>query len=196
MGEFDKFRSVVGENLKEHFNVLEANAEKINGDIIRAAQLCLDCLSRGRKILLAGNGGSAADCQHIAAELVGRFVHDRRALRAIALTTDSSALTCISNDFGYDQVFSRQVEALIDPGDVLLIFSTSGNSQNLVNAANTALTQGAAVYGFLGKGGGDTLKHCTDSLVIESSSTARIQELHILCGHILCELIEKGMGLA
>jgi D-sedoheptulose 7-phosphate isomerase len=144
---------------------------------------------------LCGNGGSAADAQHIAAELVGRFVADRRALPAIALTTDTSALTAIANDYGYDAVFSRQLEGLAQPGDVLIAISTSGNSANVLAAANTGKAMGVQVLGLLGGSGGKLLNACDDSLVVPSKTTARIQECHILIGHMLCDLVETALEL-
>ncbi len=143
---------------------------------MRAAELCINALAGGRKILLCGNGGSASDAQHIAAELVGRFVADRRALPAIALTTDTSALTAIANDYGYDAVFRRQLEALAQPGDVLIAISTSGNSNNVNLAAEQARAMGLAVIALAGKGGGDLAELADCALVVPSATTARIQE--------------------
>jgi D-sedoheptulose 7-phosphate isomerase len=148
------------------------------------------CLKAGGKIVLMGNGGSAADSQHIAAELVGRFKRERRGLPALALTTDSSILTAVGNDYGYDQVFSRQVEALCGPSDVLIGISTSGNSGNVVQAIETGKRLGIYCVGLLGGSGGKLLRLCNMALVAPVAETARVQELHILIGHILCELLE------
>lgn len=163
--------------------------------IVEAAECCVEALRRGHKLLLCGNGGSAGDAQHIAAELVGRFVADRRALPAIALTTDTSALTAIANDYGYEQVFARQVEGLAQPGDVLVAISTSGNSANVNVACEQARTQGCQVIALSGKGGGALTELADVNVVVPSSVTARIQECHILIGHILCDLIEQGLNL-
>ncbi|OMH40672.1 D-sedoheptulose 7-phosphate isomerase [Desulfurobacterium indicum] len=153
----------------------------------------LNCIKDGRKILICGNGGSAADAQHIAAELVGRFLLDRKALPAIALTTDTSVLTAVGNDFGFDAVFERQVEALGLKGDVLIGISTSGNSENIVRAVLKAKQKDLLTVGFLGKDGGK-LKDLVDyPIVVKTFSTPRIQEVHITIGHVLCDFIEKSM---
>jgi phosphoheptose isomerase len=152
------------------------------------------CLRYGNRIYLCGNGGSAADAQHIAAEMVCRFETKRRALPAIALTTDTSALTAIGNDFGYEQVFARQMEALARPGDVLIGISTSGNSGNVIAAVEQADEMGVITVGLLGgvgeKAGGKLRDLCSHSLVVPSPVTARIQECHILVGHIWCSIID------
>ena len=180
---------------EEHLATVETLREQI--DVIeQATQLGIEALGRGRKILLCGNGGSAADAQHIAAELVGRFVDDRRALPAVALTTDTSALTAIANDYGYEAVFERQVEALATAGDVLIGISTSGNSGNVLRACQKAAELGCQTIALAGKTGGQ-LKDVADlCLVVPSSTTAHIQECHILVGHLLCEGIESGLELA
>lgn len=151
--------------------------------------LCVDALKASGKLIIAGNGGSAADAQHIAAELVGRYKKDRPALPAIAITTDTSALTAIGNDYGYDQVFSRQVEALVQPQDVFIGISTSGNSGNILAAADVAHQKGAKVIGLMGPGG--RLAEKSDiALNVPAPQTATIQECHIMLGHILCAGIE------
>ena len=152
-------------------------------------------ISNGGTVFLAGNGGSAADSQHLAAELVGRFKKERRALRSIALTTDSSILTCVANDFGYDQIFSRQLEALARPGDVFIGISTSGSSPNILRAFEMAKSLNLSTIGFFGNDGGSAQELVDCALVVPSSSTARIQEAHILIGHILCDLIEEELSL-
>jgi phosphoheptose isomerase len=156
------------------------------GDILVA------CLRYGNRIFLCGNGGSAADAQHIAAEMVCRFETTRRALPAIALTTDTSALTAIGNDFGYEQVFARQVEALARPGDLLIGISTSGNSGNVIAAVQQANAMGVITLGLLGGSGGRLLDLCSHALVVPSPVTARIQECHILVGHIWCGMIDTA----
>ena len=148
------------------------------------------CLLAGGKILLLGNGGSAADCQHIAAEIVGRYKRERRGLPAIALTTDTSILTAVGNDYGFEHVFSRQVEALCTPKDVVIGLSTSGNSPNVLAAIHTARQIGALTIGLTGGGGGKLAQCCDLSLVVASNDTPRIQEAHILVGHMLCDLID------
>ncbi len=144
-------------------------------------------------MLLCGNGGSAADSQHLAAELMGRFSSARPALPAIALTTDTSLLTAVANDTGYERVFARQVEGLAQPGDVLVVISTSGESENLCAAARTAREKGARIIGFLGKGGGRLAKLVDIPLIIASKSTPRIQECHIAIGHIICGAVEDAL---
>lgn len=166
--------------------------EKISDIAHRLAMTLVD----GHSIFWCGNGGSAADSQHLAAELVGRFKNNRRALRSIALTTDTSVLTCVANDFGYDDVFSRQIEALGRKEDVLVVISTSGNSENVLRAIRRANEMGMVSIAMLGKGGGPAKDLAHHSLVVPSEITARIQEAHILIGHIFCELIEEEMGFA
>ena len=148
-------------------------------------------LKEGGKVLLCGNGGSAADCQHIAAELVGRFGMERKAIPAIALTTDTSILTAVANDYSFDRIFERQVEALGQEGDVLIGISTSGNSRNVIRAVEKAKEMGILTVGFLGKDGGTLAKLVDYPLVVKSFSTPRIQEVHITLGHVLCDFIEK-----
>jgi D-sedoheptulose 7-phosphate isomerase len=147
-------------------------------------------IQEGKKVLLAGNGGSAADAQHIAAELSGRFVKDRKALPGIALTTDTSAITSIANDYGYDFVFSRQLAALAQPGDLFIGISTSGNSQGILNAFTTAKDMQCKSLGLSGRDGGKMNGLCDLNIVVPSLITARIQEMHILIGHILCKAVD------
>jgi D-sedoheptulose 7-phosphate isomerase len=169
---------------------LGENAEALE----RAIELVGGALAAGRKLLLFGNGGSAADAQHIAAELVGRFLADRRPLPAIALTTDTSALTAIANDYGYDQVFARQVRALAAPGDVALAISTSGRSPSVLRAVEAAREMGVGTIGLTGGDGGPLAAMVDVSLRVSASThSARIQETHILVGHVLCELVERRL---
>ena len=163
-------------------------------DIARLAARFVDTLKRGGTLFFAGNGGSAADAQHIAAEYVVRYKGDRRALPAIALTTDTSVLTAGGNDLGFDLVFARQVEALVRSGDLLILHSTSGESPNLVRAADAAKAKGAGVVALLGKGGGELRGRTDDALVIPSAETARIQEVHLAVEHVICELVERELG--
>jgi D-sedoheptulose 7-phosphate isomerase len=160
-----------------------------------AAKRSADSVRRNGKVLFCGNGGSAADAQHLAAELVGRLVRDRRALPGLALSTDSSALTCIGNDFGFDEVFARQVEGLGRAGDVLIAISTSGNSPNVVRAVEVAKPMGIYTIGLLGRDGGKLAPLVDLPIVVPSDETARIQEAHIFLGHVMCALIEKELGV-
>src|SRR5881409_3275891 len=169
-------------------------ARESSGVIFEAALLITRCLRNGGKMLVFGNGGSAADAQHMAAELVGRFQRERRALPAIALTTDTSALTAIANDYGYEQVFARQVRALGVRGDVALAISTSGRSPSVLRAVEACRELGIETIGLTG-GDGGTLAGLVDLCLRVSASTdaARIQETHILIGHVLCELVERRL---
>jgi D-sedoheptulose 7-phosphate isomerase len=148
-------------------------------------------MSNGKKILIFGNGGSAADAQHIAAELTGRYKSDRRGLPAIALTTDTSALTAIANDFGYKNVFARQVEALANEGDLLIGISTSGNSKNILKALKLGKELGCRTMGLSGNGGGAMSEVCDLNIVVPSTDTPRIQEMHIMIGHIICQAVDS-----
>ncbi len=178
------------EELKEHQQLVQKVIDHLGGDIGVACLMVTSALSNGKKVLLAGNGGSAADAQHIAAELSGRFVKERKALPGIALTVDTSALTAIANDYGYHHVFSRQVEALAQPGDLFIGISTSGNSQGILNALETATKAGCKTLGFSGRDGGKMNGLCDLNIVVPSNVTARIQEMHILIGHILCKAVD------
>jgi len=161
--------------------------------IVEAASLIAACLQAGGKILFCGNGGSAADSQHLAAEFVGRFIKDRIALPAIALTADTSILTAVGNDYGFEHVFSRQIQALGRPGDVAVGISTSGQSPNILAAMREARRRGLKTIGLAGKDGG-VLANCVDvSIVVTSTNTARIQECHITIGHLICELAEMDV---
>jgi D-sedoheptulose 7-phosphate isomerase len=162
----------------------------------QAGTLSAQALKAGHKLMFCGNGGSAADSQHLAAELTGRFIKDRKPLAAVALSTDSSALTCIGNDYSYDEVFARQVMGLGRAGDVLVAISTSGNSGNVIRAVEEAKAIGVTVIGFLGRDGGKLKAMVDVPIIVPSNVTARIQESHILIGHTLCGLIEAELGLA
>ncbi len=167
--------------------------------IVTVAQECVAVYRRGKKTMLAGNGGSAADAQHIAAELVGRYGFDRPSIPSLALTTDTSNLTAIGNDYGYDKVFSRQLEGMGQEGDLFIGISTSGNSQNIINAFESAKERGISTVALVGRDGGKMAAMADFAIVIPSNATPRIQESHILIGHILCDIIEKelfGGGVA
>jgi D-sedoheptulose 7-phosphate isomerase len=163
----------------------------LTDEIARSAEMCIDCLKAGGKILIFGNGGSAADAQHFAAELVGRYKTSRKGLAAIALTTDSSSLTSIGNDFGFSHLFDRQVEALANKGDILIGISTSGKSENVINALKLATDLKCKTIGFSGKDGGEMNKICHINLLIPSEDTPRIQEMHIIIAHTICHLIDQ-----
>jgi D-sedoheptulose 7-phosphate isomerase len=182
-------------NIQQQLSVLSA-LHLLQEPVARAGQLAAQALRAGGKLMFCGNGGSAADSQHLAAELTGRFIKDRAPLAAMALSTDTSALTCIANDYAFDEVFARQVRALGRAGDVLVAISTSGNSRNVVRAVEEARALGVPVVGLLGRDGGVLRALCDVPIVVPSPVTARIQEAHILIGHTLCGLIEQELGLA
>jgi D-sedoheptulose 7-phosphate isomerase len=182
------------DNLEEHLEVFK-RLPGIQASVDAAAAAMAAALSGGHKLLFCGNGGSAADSQHLASEFTGRFVKDRRPLGALALSTDSSALTCISNDYSFDEVFYRQVIGLGRPGDCLIAISTSGSSRNVIRAAEGARTVGMSSVGMLGRDGGALRALVDVPIVVPSSSTARIQEAHIFIGHTLCGLVEQALKL-
>jgi D-sedoheptulose 7-phosphate isomerase len=179
--------------LQEHIDVAQASFALL-ADLQRIAELSSARLKAGGKVLFCGNGGSAADAQHFAAELIGRFYLERKAIAAIALTTDTSILTCLGNDYSYDIIFSRQLEALCTDKDVVVLLSTSGNSSNILRAAEVAKSKGAYSIGFTGKDGGALKTAVDDCLVVPSNNTPRIQEMHLLLGHTYCEYIEKNLS--
>ena len=181
----------VAEAIQEHVAIAQTLLAMAD-EIAELGGLMAERLKDGGKILWMGNGGSAADCQHLAAELVGRFRKEREAMASIALTTDTSILTAVGNDYGYDEVFRRQVLALCAPGDVVIGLSTSGNSPNVLRGLEAARAKGGILVGFTGESGGKMKDICDISLRVPSSNTARIQEMHITVGHILCEIIEAA----
>jgi D-sedoheptulose 7-phosphate isomerase len=183
----------IAQQLHRHQQVVQA-LSALAEPIQRIGERMVQTLQAGGKLLLCGNGGSAADAQHIAAELVGRFIRARAGLPAIALTTDTSALTAIANDFGYEQVFARQVQALARPGDLLVGISTSGNSANVLKAVEMAHAMGVHTVGLLGGSGGALAGRVNDALVVPSPDTPRIQECHILLGHIWCQMIDDALS--
>lgn len=185
-------KSIIQDQFDEHLKTAEATMISLSNSIQVSAELCRESLKIGGKILLFGNGGSASDAQHIAAELVGRYKIERKGLAAIALTTDTSAITAISNDFGYENVFTRQVEALATNLDVVIGISTGGTSTNVINALKKAKEIGCKTIGFSGRGGGEMNTLCDINLVVPSDETPRIQEMHILVGHTICHLIESN----
>ena len=183
-------QSIIKHEFSEHLKASKKTMESIGKPIEIAAKLCIDSLKNGNKILIFGNGGSAADAQHIAAELVGRYKTERKGLSAIALTTDTSAITSIANDYGYLHVFDRQVEALANKGDVVIGISTGGASANVISALRLANDLGCKTIGFSGRDGGEFNTLCDVNLIAIAEDTTRIQEMHILIGHTLCHLID------
>lgn len=176
-------------SLAGHLELFERLAS-LAGPTVAAAHLAAATLAAGGKLMLCGNGGSAADSQHLAAEMTGRFARERRPLAAVALTTDTSALTCIGNDYGFDRVFERQLQALARPGDCLIGLSTSGQSRNVVHAFVAARALGVRTIGLLGRGGGALAALSDLAVVVPCDATAHIQEAHIFLGHVLCGLVE------
>ena len=176
----------------EHAAVLERTRASVAEAFVRLVEVCSAAVRDGCKIIFFGNGGSAADAQHLATELVVRYRKNRSAIAAIALTTDTSALTAIGNDFGFDDLFARQVEALCRPGDVAIGISTSGNSENVIRGLRAAKTAGAVTVAFSGGDGGRIVQAIDLALIVPSKTTARIQEMHLLLGHTLCDLLERG----
>jgi D-sedoheptulose 7-phosphate isomerase len=188
-----KMRELVTRELEESAAVKREIAQHLSDVIAKAARLILEAYKVGGKVLLIGNGGSAADAQHIAAELVGRFKLERVGLPAMALTTNTSILTALANDYGYDSVFSRQLEVLASERDVLIAITTSGTSPNILKGVEMAHSKGATVIGLTGKSGGK-LKDIADLVIrVPSDDTARIQEAHITIGHIICRLVETRL---
>ena len=184
--------TVVEASLKQHSNVIELLNEQSRERISECSEILIETFRSGRKLLICGNGGSAADAQHIAAEFTGRYELERKALPAIALTTDTSALTAVSNDFGFERVFARQVEALSQPGDCLLAISTSGTSANVIAAVMAARKMGCKVVGMTGAEGKKLASLCDACIVVPSQRTARTQEAHITVAHIWCEMVDEA----
>jgi D-sedoheptulose 7-phosphate isomerase len=178
------------EELKSHQDTIQKVIDTLVPDIEKACEMMTSTLQAGNKVFIAGNGGSAADAQHLAAELSGRYVKNRKALPGIALTTDTSALTAIANDYGYDYVFARQLEALAQPGDLFIGISTSGNSEVVLRAFKSAQEIGCKTLGLSGRDGGKMNGLCDLNIIVPASVTARIQEMHILIGHILCQAVD------
>ena len=191
---FDR-RKFLDSSLKESSETKLNMIESCGDDILKAADIIKASFLNGGKLMLCGNGGSAADCQHIATEFIIRLSHDlvRPALPAIALTTDTSNLTAAGNDIGFENGFARSIEGLGREGDVLIAVSTSGNSRNVINAVEKAKSKGMKTIGFLGGNGGLLKQHTQVNIIIPSSNTQRIQEGHITAGHIICEIVEREM---
>jgi D-sedoheptulose 7-phosphate isomerase len=179
----------------EHRKLVDKTSEAVREDFLRLCGICLDSVRGGGKLMFCGNGGSAADAQHLATELTVRYKRDRAAIASVALTTDTSALTAIGNDFGFEQLFSRQIEAIGKPGDVLIAISTSGQSDNIILALEQAKKMAIAATGWSGKGGGRMVGLADPLLIVPSQTAARIQEMHIMLGQMLCNAVEIELGL-
>jgi len=184
--------NTIKEEFSSHLETINNVIGSMEQDIENASKIIVDALKNGNKVLLCGNGGSAADAQHIAAELTGRYKTERRGLPGIALTTDTSALTAIGNDYGYDRVFDRQVESLANNGDVIIGISTSGNSKNVISALKLGQELGCKTVGLTGRDGGAMNDVCNINLIVPSNNTPRIQEMHILFGHTICQIIDNN----
>jgi len=185
-------KNLIQSSILEHQKLINKTSKRLINDIDIASKHIVKTLKKNKTIFFAGNGGSAADSQHMAAELVGRFKKNRKPLKAISLTTDTSIITAVGNDFGFETVFSRQLEALGTNGDLLICSSTSGNSPNILNVLKVAKKKKIKTISLLGNNGGKCKRYSDISIVIPSDNTARIQELHILVGHIICEIIDKN----
>jgi len=185
-------RNQIENIFEEHIKVAQMSLAELVPNIERVCQEVTNCIKNGNKVLLFGNGGSAGDAQHIAAEFTGRFVKERKSLPAIALTTDTSALTAIGNDYGYDRVFERQADGLSVQGDVLIGISTSGNSENVLKAFQLGRERGCINIGLSGRDGGKMNDICDVNIVVPSNITAHIQEMHILLGHIICTAVDNN----
>ncbi len=183
----------IRKSFEDSIAVKRETAEKCSAAVAKMARVMIQALRDGNRIYIAGNGGSAADAQHIAGELVGRFAMERKALPVIALTTDTSVITAVANDYGFDEVFRRQVEAHVRQGDVLLCISTSGDSPNVLKALEEAKKRGARVLALAGRDGGQLARAAELCVTVPAQETWRIQEVHITIGHILCELIEDEL---
>ncbi|MHB1675726.1 MAG: D-sedoheptulose-7-phosphate isomerase [Acidobacteriaceae bacterium] len=192
-GKVSRMQEIVADQLRQTVAVLSdvAKNDELHGVLIAAARETAKSLKSGRKLMVAGNGGSAADAQHLVAEFVSRLIKDRPALRAVALTTDTSILTAVGNDYGYECTFARQIEALGQPGDVFLAISTSGNSPNIVRALELAHSTGIVTIGLTGANGGHMVRLCDYCLRMPSDVTMKIQEAHLALEHIFCLLVEQ-----
>lgn len=186
--------NAIKEEFESHLEIINKVMNNMETQLEEASVLIVEALKNGKKVLLCGNGGSAADAQHIAAELTGRYKTERRGLPGIALTTDTSAITAIGNDYGYDRIFDRQVESLAVKGDVIIGISTSGNSKNVVSALKLGQELGCKTVGFTGRDGGAMNEVCDINLVVPSDNTPRIQEMHILFGHTICQIIDNNFS--
>jgi D-sedoheptulose 7-phosphate isomerase len=187
-------KEFLSSSLKEHLQTIQSLIDTQLTEIEAAGSVIWAALKSGKKILLCGNGGSAADAQHIAAEFVGRYEQQRRAFPAVSLTTDTSALTAVSNDYGYEKVFARQVEALAVAGDVLIAISTSGKSPSVIKAVEQARAVGCRTIALTGCSGEPLASQCELALVVSSHRTSRVQEAHITIGHLWCEIVDRALA--
>ena len=192
MAQGNAAEQCIQQSIAEHLALAQSVARQHAGVIAGIAAAMIACMQKDGAIYWCGNGGSAADSQHLAAELIGRFKRERRAIRSAALTTDTSALTALGNDYGFNMIFSRQLEGMGRKGDILVGISTSGNSANILLAMQQARKMGVGTVGFLGRDGGKIKAECQHAFIVPSSDTARIQEMHIMAGHIVCDLVEQA----
>lgn len=186
---------IIDQNIKEHFETLNLINDEMKNNILKVSKEITKSIKKGGTIFWCGNGGSASDSMHLSTELIGRFKKKRKPLKSISLSSNSTALTCISNDFGFENLFSRQIEALGTAKDVLIVISTSGNSKNILKAIYQAKKKNLLTVGFLGKKGGKCKNKTDISITIKSMSTARVQEMHIMIGQIICDLVERELKL-
>jgi D-sedoheptulose 7-phosphate isomerase len=187
-------KNMIQNEMQGHKETIDKVIETLPQEVETACKIAVDTINGGNKILLCGNGGSAADAQHVAAELIGRYKKERKGLAAIALTTDTSALTAIANDYAYEDIFSRQVEGLAKSGDMIIGISTTGNSANVIRAFEMGRKLGCKTVGLSGKDGGMFTGECDLNIIVPSDTTARIQEMHILIGHMICQAIDDFCG--
>jgi D-sedoheptulose 7-phosphate isomerase len=187
-------KNTIQKEFESHLETIQKVINISAKDLETAAQLIVEVLKKGNKVLICGNGGSASDAQHFSAELTGRYKTERRGLPSVALSTDTSALTAIGNDYGFEKVFSRQVEALGSSGDVVIGISTSGNSKNVIEALKCAKELGCRTIGLSGKEGGAMNMHCNVNIVVPSDDTPRIQEMHILFIHTICQIVDNNFN--
>ena len=186
-------KSMIEKNLAGTIKIIE-EIKNVENEIILVSNMIVKSIKDGNKVVLFGNGGSAADAQHIAAEFIGRFNMERQGIPAIALTTDTSVLTSLGNDYSFDKIFSRQCESIVSEGDVVIGISTSGNSKNVENGLITSKKNGATTLGLLGNSGGTIKKNVDFSIIVNSSSTPKIQEVHRVLYHIICDIVEKELS--
>jgi len=184
--------TLIANSIQQHLELVNLLNADLRHQIEKSSNLILDSLQQDGMIVWCGNGGSASDAEHLSAELLGRFQEDRKALKSVALSANSSTVTSIANDYGYEQLFARQIEGLCDSKDILVAISTSGNSKNVIAAVAKAKEKGVKTIGLLGNEGGALASKCDLSLIIPSDNTARIQEMHILIGHIICEIVDQA----
>jgi D-sedoheptulose 7-phosphate isomerase len=178
--------------IQRHLAAAQQVSDQLADQIQKTGQLLCDAFASGNKVLTFGNGGSAADAQHLAEELIGRYERNRRPLPAVSLTSDGTALTCIANDYGFEEIFSRQVEALASPGDIVIGLSTSGNSPNVLKALQAAKKKSAITVALLGRGGGKIAPHADHPLIVPQAKTANeVQEMHVMIVHLLCEIVDR-----